>query len=362
MTLRVRASVPERGVEVALEVGDRETLALIGPNGAGKSTVLGLVAGLVDPRDGVVELDGQVLTQFRGGHRQVQVAPHARRITTLRQDPALFPHLSVRGNVVFALRARGATLRTARREAAVWLERTGLTGLGDRRPAQLSGGQAQRVAIARALAARPRLLLLDEPMAALDVDVAPALREMLRQFLADHPAIVVSHDVLDAMTLADRLCVMTDGAVLEQGTTLEVLSRPRSAFAARFAGLNLLSGTWDGTAVVLPSGERLLGAAGPELVAGTPVHACFRPSDTNSSLTGSATGTCSVLAREVTSLEPLGDRVRVRTADVSTEATAQQIASGAVTTGALIHIEVPARAVTVYAAAGETAPNRSVQE
>jgi molybdate transport system ATP-binding protein len=142
------------------------------------------------------------------------VAPHARRIALLAQDPLLFPHLDVADNVAFGPRSQGRSRAQAARAAAGWLEQVDATELADRRPAQLSGGQAQRVAIARALAAEPDLLLLDEPMAALDVAVAPALRQMLKRVLAGQSAVVVTHDVLDALLLADRVYVLDGGRVV----------------------------------------------------------------------------------------------------------------------------------------------------
>jgi len=161
------------------------------------------------------------------------MAPHARRTALLGQEPLLFPHLSALENVAFGPRSAGTPHATARRDAQQWLDEVGVGELSARRPAQLSGGQAQRVAVARALAAGPALLLLDEPLAALDVAVLPALRQTLRRVLADRTAIVVTHDPLDALLLADRVVVLSGGRVVEQGTSSEVLSRPRSPFAAR---------------------------------------------------------------------------------------------------------------------------------
>lgn len=174
MSLSLRAAVAERRVDLDLEVAAGETVALIGPNGAGKSTALALVAGTLRPSSGEVALDGRILSGPRAW-----VPPHRRRVTTLGQDPVLFPHLTAAGNIRFALRSQGMARSRAREESHRWLDELGIGALAGRRPTQLSGGQAQRVAIARALAADPQLLLLDEPMAALDVDVAPTLREQL---------------------------------------------------------------------------------------------------------------------------------------------------------------------------------------
>ncbi|MGP9746769.1 sulfate/molybdate ABC transporter ATP-binding protein [Brachybacterium sp. AOP29-B2-41] len=336
MSLSLHAVVPERGLDLELTVADGETLAVIGPNGAGKSTVLSLISGGLHPAKGQIVLDGRVLTGEGSW-----VPPHARKVTTLSQDPVLFPHLTALGNIIFALRSQGVPRTRARQGAERWLAELGIPELADRRPSQLSGGQAQRVAIARALAADPRLLLLDEPMAALDIDVAPALREQLGRFLARRTAIIVTHDVLDALTLADRIAVLEDGRLVEQGPTQELLSRPRSAFTARFAGLNLVSGRWDGRAVVLADGARLPAAAAHH--PGDQVHAAFRPAQVTLVETGG-------LPRTVRSLAPSGDLVRVRTDDLSADLPPQEIAAQRLEPGVSVRLEVPSAAVTTYRA------------
>ncbi|WP_422114806.1 sulfate/molybdate ABC transporter ATP-binding protein [Brachybacterium sp. UNK5269] len=334
MSLTLQATVPQRDVAVALEVADGETLALIGPNGAGKSTVLSLLAGALRPASGRIVLDGQELTGDGAW-----VPPHRRRIATLSQDPVLFPHLSVLGNVRFALRAQGTARAQARSEARRWLGELDLLELSGRRPSQLSGGQAQRAAIARALAASPRLLLLDEPMAALDVDVAPVLREQLRRSLAHRTALIVTHDLLDALTLADRIVVLERGRILETGPTAEVLGRPRSAFAARFAGLNLLHGTWDGRQLRLATGEVL--PAHSDLPAGTAVHAVFRPAAARLVGTGG-------LTRIVRSLAPRGDLIRVLADDLAADLPPQEVAARRLAPGATVTVAVAAESVTTY--------------
>ncbi|HEX7351861.1 ABC transporter ATP-binding protein [Brachybacterium sp.] len=328
------AAVPERGVEVDLTVTGGQTLALVGPNGAGKSTVLSLISGALRPARGEVVLDERVLTGER-----TWVPPHRRKVTTLSQDPMLFPHLTARGNIMFPLRSQGMARAQARHEAGRWLSELGIPELADRRPSGLSGGQGQKVAIARALAADPRLLLLDEPMAALDIDVAPALRELLRRFLAPRTAVIVTHDVLDALALADRIAVLEGGRVVEQGPTQELLARPRTAFTARFAGLNLVTGRYDGEAVVLADGSRLPAPAAP--CGGRAVHAVFRPASVRSLDSGG-------LPRTVRSLAPSGDLVRVRTEDLSADLPPQDVAARHLEPGATVHLEVPPDAVTTY--------------
>ncbi|MFC0674368.1 sulfate/molybdate ABC transporter ATP-binding protein [Brachybacterium hainanense] len=357
MSLSVRATVPERGLDVSLEVATGETLAVVGPNGAGKSTLLSLIAGTLHPVGGRILLDGRLLAADG-----VHVPPHARGVTTLTQDPVLFPHRTVLGNIMFPLRAQGVPRGRARAVAEHRLEEVGLAPLARRRPAQLSGGQAQRVAIARALAADPRLLLLDEPMAALDVDVAPALRELLGRFLAGRTAVIVTHDVLDAVTLADRIAVLEDGRLVQEGPTAELLARPRSVFAARFAGLNLLRGRWDGGGVRLSGGERIPATAAEAIGEGDETHLVLRPSAVTVLAGGAAEGAAAGgragsepaaersarLPRRVLALEPLGDLVRVRTEGLFADVLPHAVTELGLRPGAEITLEVAAAEATAY--------------
>ncbi|WP_020017748.1 sulfate/molybdate ABC transporter ATP-binding protein [Promicromonospora sukumoe] len=363
MSLSLSAHLPERDVQVDLEVADGETVALLGPNGAGKSTLLAIAAGLLRPQDGRVTLDDRTLTHVEAGRTRAWVPPHARQVALLAQDPLLFPHLSVRHNIAFGPRSRGASRRTAALEADRWLDRIGLPDLGGRRPSAVSGGQAQRVAVARALAAEPRLLLLDEPMAALDVDVTPALRHLLREVLADRTVVIATHDVLDALLLADRVVVLDGGRVVEHGPTREVLSRPRSAFAARIAGLNITPGTWsaDDDAVRTTAGDLVHGrlhddGGGAEPadravpVTGTPMVAAFRPATVSvfpARATGSPRNSWPVT---VTALEPQGDLVRVRAGRLSADITPQAAADLAITPGDEVWFTVKATEVDLYPA------------
>lgn len=351
MTLAFAATLPGRGYDVELELAAGRTLALLGPNGAGKSTTLGLAAGTLRPRDGHVALDGRTLVRATAGRVREWVPAHGRSVALLAQDPLLFPHLSVRHNVAFGPRSQGRGRRDAARLADEWLGRTGLTPLADRRPATLSGGQAQRVAVARALAAGPRLLLLDEPLAALDVDVAPALRQTLRGLLAGRTAVVTTHDVLDALVLADEIAVVEHGRVVERGTTTEVLTRPRSAFAARIAGLNLLTGTWGPDGLVTPAGEVVHGhgtPGGAGLPAGAPATAVFRPSAVSVYLAPRAGSPRNTFRGRVETVEPHGDLVRVRTGHLAADVTPQAVADLALAPGADVWLSVKAAEVDVY--------------
>jgi molybdate transport system ATP-binding protein len=244
-SISLTAGIVGRGVSFEFDCADGEVVAVLGPNGAGKSTLLSVIAGLIRPDTGRVLLGDDVVTDTSSG---TFVPAHARGVASLTQNALLFPHLSVEANVAFGPRSRGLRKRAAHERARQWLESVDAIELADRKPGELSGGQAQRVAIARALAADPRVLLLDEPMSALDVDTAPAVRRLLRRVLRDQrrTAVVVTHDLLDALALADTVVVVESGRVVERGPTTEVLTAPRSAFAARIAGVNLVSGTMDG--------------------------------------------------------------------------------------------------------------------
>jgi molybdate transport system ATP-binding protein len=260
-------AVTSRDVEVDLALEPGEVLALLGPNGAGKSTVLSVLAGLLPADRGHLTLAGRDLWR---------TPPHRRRIATLGQRALLFPHLTLRANAAFGPRAIGFSRSDSVRRAERYLTLCGVAEYADRRPQEISGGQAQRAALARALAAEPELLLLDEPFAALDTEVAPPLRRLVRDMLVaeNRAAIIVTHDLLDALALADRVMVLEDGRVAERGSVTEVLSRPRSRFGARFAGVNLVAGVMAGGR--LRAGSTMLAGLG-ELADGTPALALFRP-------------------------------------------------------------------------------------
>ena len=347
MSLELACTVAERGLDVTLSVGDREVVALLGPNGAGKSTVLSVVAGLLRPDTGRSELAGRVLFDITAS---TWLPAHERGVALLAQEPLLFPHLTALDNVAFGPRSSGHGRGASRGVARRWLAEVDATQYADRRPARLSGGQAQRIAVARALAADPALLLLDEPMAALDVAVAPALRQMLRRVLADRAAVIVTHDVLDALLLADRVVVVEDGHVVEDGPTAQVLARPRSAFAARIAGLNMVRGVLAGTAVRSASGLVVEGLAEAPIEQGAPAVAVFRPSAVGVYVQPPGGSPRNVLHATVTELEPHGDQVRVRAADLSADVTAAAVADLDLAPGARVVFAVKANEVAVYPA------------
>ncbi|MFF3904815.1 ABC transporter ATP-binding protein [Streptomyces sp. NPDC001848] len=242
--------VVERGsfrLDVALTVAPGEVVALLGPNGAGKTTALRALAGLVPLSGGHLRLDGVALER---------TPPEARPVGVVFQDYLLFPHLSALDNVAFGPRCRGTSKAEARAVAAGWLERMGLTEHAGAKPRRLSGGQAQRVALARALAVRPRLLLLDEPLAALDARTRLEVRGRLRRHLDEFEAVavLVTHDPLDAMVLADRLVVVEHGRVVQEGSPSDIARHPRTEYIAQLVGLNLYRGTAQGHAVRLDAG------------------------------------------------------------------------------------------------------------
>jgi molybdate transport system ATP-binding protein len=294
-------------LDLAFEVRPGEVLGVLGPNGAGKSTLLRAVAGLEELSRGAVGV---------GVHAWQQpglfVPAEQRRAGVVFQDYRLFPHLDVRDNVAFAARSSGSGRSASRAHAQQWLDQLGLAELAGRRPHQLSGGQAQRVALARALALEPEVLLLDEPMAALDAGARIDVRAFLRAHLADFagPVVLVTHDPLEAMVLADRLMVLEAGRVVQQGTPAEVARRPASSYVARLVGLNLWAGTLDADGVVgLDDGGRL--SVATEAAEGR-VLVSLRPSAiTVHTEHPEHTSTRNVWLGRVVAMEVLADRVRL---------------------------------------------------
>jgi molybdate transport system ATP-binding protein len=274
MSLTASVAVRRGTLEAAvdLDVADGTVLAVLGPNGAGKSTLLRVLAGLLAPDAGRVEVGGDTWDDAAAG---VRLPAHRRSVGMVFQDALLFPHLSVAENVAFGLRTRGARRGDARAAAAGWLARVGLEGLGDRQPGELSGGQAQRAALARALVGDPAVLLLDEPLSALDARTRLTVRAELRRHLAAYggSTVLVTHDPVDAMALADRVVVVEEGRVVQAGTPAEVSRRPRTDYVARLVGLSLLAGTGEGRSVLLDGGGVVAVA---EETAG-PVFAAVRP-------------------------------------------------------------------------------------
>jgi molybdate transport system ATP-binding protein len=302
-------------LDVALRVAPGEVLAVLGPNGAGKSTLLDVLVGLLRPDAGHVRVHGRTLTDATA---RVHVPVHRRGVGLLAQQPLLFPHLSALANVAFGPRAQGTPRRAALARARELLDAVDAGGLADRRPGQLSGGQQQRVALARALAAGPDLMLLDEPLAALDVDATPAMRALLRRTVRgataggrDRSAVLVTHSALDALVLADRVVVLTDGTVVEEGPVREVLARPRSPFAARVAGLDLVPGTACPEGLRTADGLVVAGHA-EQTVDGEAAVAVFPPAAVAVFAEHPHGSPRNVVPVRLAAVEPHGDLVRLR--------------------------------------------------
>ncbi|WP_327349835.1 ABC transporter ATP-binding protein [Streptomyces sp. NBC_01321] len=295
--------VVDRGafrLDVALTVAPGEVVALLGPNGAGKTTALRALAGLTPLTGGHLRLDGATLEH---------TPPESRPVGVVFQDYLLFPHLTALDNVAFGPRCHGATKAEARAQAADWLDRLGLTDHAGAKPRRLSGGQAQRVALARALATHPRLLLLDEPLAALDARTRLEVRTQLRRHLAEFEAVavLVTHDPLDAMVLADRLVVVEHGEVVQEGSPSDIARHPRTDYIAQLVGLNLYRGHADGHTVRLDTGPAITTT---KALSG-PVFMAFPPNAVTlhrSRPTGSSAR--NLWRCEVAGLETHGDRIR----------------------------------------------------
>ena len=344
--MRLRLGRLDLHVDLGVEPG--RIAALLGPNGAGKTTVLRALAGLLRLSDGSVVLDGRVLEDTG---RRIRVPPERRPVGMVFQDYLLFPHLSVLENVAFGLRSRGVRRAAARRAAGAWLERLGLGAAAEARPRTLSGGQQQRVALARALATEPRLLLLDEPLSALDVSIRGDVRRDLRRHLREFTGVnlLVTHDPLEAIALADRLIVLEEGRIVQTGTPAEVAEHPRSRYVADLVGVNLLRGRSDGHAVRLERGGALhvVGAVAGEVFAVIPPQSVSlwrsRPDGSPRNVWRARAG----------AVERLGDRVRVRVEGqpgLVAEVTPGAVAELRLDEGAEVWVSVKATEVRVYPA------------
>ena len=343
-------------LDARLDVDPGHVLAVLGPNGAGKSTLLRVLAGLHPLAAGFVRLGDRLVEDPA---EDVRLPAQARGIGLVPQESLLFPHLRVRDQVAFGPRSRGVGRPDARREADGWLERTALSELADRRPSELSGGQARRVAIARAIAARPALLLLDEPLAALDVRAVLELRTFLRRHLADVgvPTVLVTHDALDAMVLAESLLVLDQGRIEQQGSPADVATRPRSPHVAALVGLNLARGVSSGDVVSIthdvagndPRPVQLVTATAQEGA----VFCCFTPSAVSVYASRPHGSPRNVWQGEVSGMTPHGDVVRLEVTGalpVLADVTPAAVAELGLVPGASAWVSVKATEVQVYPA------------
>jgi molybdate transport system ATP-binding protein len=356
--LGVRAVVGGRGLDVDVTVAPGEVVAVLGENGAGKSTLLHVVCGLVRPDTGRVRVDGRVVVDTAEG---VWVPPHRRRAVLLAQDPALFPHLTAEQNVAFGPRSRGISRRAARAIASEWLDAVAAGDLADRRPAALSGGQAQRVAIARALATDPAVLLLDEPLSAVDAALAPTLRRLLGRVVRDsgRTVLLATHEILDALALADRVIVLEAGRIVEDGPARQVLGRPRTTFAARLAGVNILHGRATADGLITPAGLAIRGLLDPTCEVGRPAVALFPPNAVAIHLSASGGSPRNRLDATITQLEPRGALVRVHAGadadpgtDLLADVTAAATADLELAPAQRVQFVVKATEVTIHPEAG----------
>ena len=342
---RVGVRLGTLALDVPLEARPGETVVLLGPNGAGKTTVLRVIAGLLALDEGRVAVDGHVLDDPEVA---AWVPTERRPIGYVFQDHALFPHLSALENVAFGLRARGIRRRGARDRALLSLERVGMAAHAADRPNALSGGQAQRVALARALVLDPRVLLLDEPLSALDASTRVDTRRELDRHLEAHEGarVVVTHDPVDAMTLGDRVVVLEAGQVVQAGPLAELRERPRSRYVADLVGVNLYRGSAAGGTIRLADGELVAAAdATGDVFAVVHPHAVAlhrrEPEGTPRN----------VLAGTVEHLDVEGDRVRVIVAGpvpVTAEVTPAAVAALELRSGTAVWASIKATEITVY--------------
>ena len=242
LALQVGKQLGAFALEVHVEAGDRSTTVLVGQSGSGKTTLLKLLAGLLAPDRGHIEVDGEVWFD-RDSAQDLQACERA--VGYVAQDYALFPHLTAAENVGFGLGAQRVPARATASRVAAALERLGVGALAPRRPHELSGGQQQRVAIARAIVLEPRVLLLDEPLSALDVQTRRAIRGELRRLLAELPCstLYVTHSPAEALAFGERITVLEAGRVTQQGSRDDLMRHPRSSYVAEFLGVNFLRGS-----------------------------------------------------------------------------------------------------------------------
>ena len=309
-TLHASFAVPLRTFQLEIDLEVEGTVALVGPSGAGKTSVLRGVTGLVKPSAGRITLDGEV---WFDSARRVFLRPDERRVGLVFQEYALFPHMTVRENVAYA----------GRRRVDEFLERFRISHLANAKPTELSGGERQRVALARALARDPGVLLLDEPLSALDAHTKVAVRGELQELLREFglPTLLVTHDYEDAASLADQVGVIVDGKLRQLASPREMVARPADGFVASFTGANLLHGTarphGGMTAITLDSGEVIFSTDSAE----GPVHVVVYPWEVLVGHAHQQDSALNVIEGEIRSLVHVGNRVRLRIGELTAEVT-----------------------------------------
>jgi ABC-type sulfate/molybdate transport systems ATPase subunit len=337
-------NVPLRSFDLELSLEVASTVAVVGPSGAGKTTLLRAIAGLQKPAAGRIAVGSDA---WFDASRRLDLPPDERQVGLVFQDYALFPHMTVRQNVEFA----------RKRRADEYLERFGIASLADVRPAELSGGERQRVALARALARDPRVLLLDEPISALDTHTKATVRAELHELLAglEIPALLVTHDFEDAAALADRVGVIVQGKLRQTGAPAELVAAPADAFVASFTGANLLHGTAEpsangATRVRLQDGTIVstADAAGGEVVL------AVYPWDITVGHAPPADSAMNVIGGAVRSVTELGNRVRVAIGPVTAEITTESLARLDLRTGSVAFASFKATGTRVVTRSGSS--------
>jgi molybdate transport system ATP-binding protein len=353
LDLQVVSRRGEFRLEVAFEAPAGATTVVVGESGAGKTSLLRLAAGLDQPQDGHIRLDGEAYAEPQAG---VAVPAWRRDVGYVAQDYALFPHLTVGQNVGFGLKAKGASREEVRARVADALRRTGILELGSRRPAMLSGGQQQRAALARALVLDPRLLLLDEPLAALDLQTRRQVRGELRDLLRSLGCVTlyVTHSPIEALLFGDQIVVIESGRVSQTGTRDDLLRYPRSRYVAELMGTNLFAGrvtegrgggivsTDEGNLAVADPGE-----PGEVFVTVDPRQITIHPHPPEGSAQNVFVGPILELAPE----PPFGERLRVvigTRPPLVAEVTREAVAALALREGMVVHASFKATGVRTY--------------
>ena len=349
MDLTARIEIDETTHPVTFEetIHANEIVGLLGPSGAGKTSIVLALAGLRRVARGAIRMGHQTWTDAERG---IHVPPDRRRMGVVFQEDRLFPHLNTTDNVAFGPRSIGVGRSASRRSAAMWLERLDIGHLAERPVTELSGGEGRRVALARALASDPVAVALDEPTTGLDVETRHEIRAMLRSRLRDMgiPTLIVTHDPMDVMVLADRIVVLEEGQVTQRGTVADLTARPRSAWIARLAGTNLWRGEADGESVAIGEWTLHLAEAhhGPVLVTVAPRAVTL----SNEPPAGSARN---VMQGSIRGLEPLGGRVRVAVdgpVRVIAEITTDAVSALALTDDRMVWASIKATELDVYSA------------
>jgi putative spermidine/putrescine transport system ATP-binding protein len=329
---------------IDLEIADGEFFSMLGPSGSGKTTVLRMIAGFELPTGGTVALGGRDVTRL---------APFERDVNTVFQDYALFPHMSVLENVSYALKVRKIGRKERRERAEQALVSVRLEGFGDRKPSAMSGGQRQRVALARALVNRPKVLLLDEPLGALDLKLREQMQIELKQIQRDVGItfVFVTHDQDEALTMSDRVAVFNDGVIQQLDRVETMYERPANRFVAGFIGDSTVLEGKRGTngAIEIAGGQALAGTAVDAGAAGTPIHACIRPE--RIVLHGELNG-ANTLPAQVASVIYYGDHLRLMCTLAATQSPATvklPLSSGAAPrVGDAVWLEFPEAYLRLY--------------